>query len=108
MNFLAPVWLLGLLPWLAVGLYLLWGRRNTRPVPFLELWRVPAEGRRPRRKMAAPPVALAVALAGMLLAVLAAAAPVVHDVRRTGKGDGTPITIIVDRGIEMSARGSAG
>ena len=42
MTWAAPLWLLGLLPWSAVVLYLLWGRRRRTDVPFLDLWQGPA------------------------------------------------------------------
>src|SRR5206468_2030861 len=102
MDFATPAWLFGLLPWGAVAVYLLWGRRRARVVPFLELWRIPVEGKRVRRRMAAPPLALALALLGMLLAVVAAAGP---RVRWPGAGGGTPVAVIVDRGLAMSVRG---
>src|SRR5437764_925273 len=105
MDFVTPIWLVGLLPWAAVSLYLLWGRRRAQAVPFLELWRVPVEGKRIRRRVGVPPLALALALLGMLLAVVAAAGP---NVRSPGTAAGTPIVVIVDRGLTMSARGREG
>lgn len=103
MAFLAPLWLLGLLPWGAVAAYLLWGRRKRQDVPFLELWRVPPGGPTVRRKPAVPPVAVALALAGLLLAVVGAASPAV---RWPGRPDRGPITVVVDRGLTLSARGT--
>src|SRR5688572_24406885 len=103
MLFTHPIWLAGLLPWAAVTLYLLWGRRKRINVPFLDLWQIPVEGKRPRRKLAAPPVALAMAILAMLLGVVAAAGPGVP-VGHSGGGAGA-VTVIVDRGIRMSARG---
>ena len=82
-----PPELLGLLPWGAVALYLLWGRRRAEAVPFLELWRFLVEGKRVRRRVGVPPVALALALLGMLLAVVAAAGP---NVRWPGAAGGGP------------------
>jgi hypothetical protein len=105
MDFATPAWLLGLLPWAAVALYLLWGRRRARVVPFLELWRIPVEGRHVRRRMGVPPLALALALLGMLLAVVAAAGP---RVRWPRTGGGTTVVVIVDRGLSMSYRGKEG
>ncbi len=51
--------------------------------------------------MKVPPVAVALALASMLLAILAAAQPLVRGV---GQAEGLRITVVVDRGIKMSAR----
>lgn len=101
----APIWLFALLPWAAVCLYLLWGRRKRVNVPFLDLWKGPVEGQRVRRKMAAPPLALVLAMLAMALAIVAAARPAVFDPDRTG---GQTVTVIVDRGITMSARGDGG
>ncbi|MFL5409388.1 MAG: hypothetical protein ACJ79O_26500, partial [Myxococcales bacterium] len=75
MSFMHPIWLIALLPWAAVTIYLLWGRRKRVNVPFLDLWQIPVQGQRPRRKIAAPPVALAAAILAMLLSVLAAGGP---------------------------------
>src|SRR3954447_18648770 len=105
MDFATPAWLLGLLPWGAVALYLLWGRGRAEAVPFLELWRIPVEGKRVRRRVGVPPLALALALLGMLLAVVAAAGP---NIRWPGGAGGSPIAMIVDRGLGMSARGREG
>src|SRR5687768_11887510 len=103
MTFLSPLWLIGLVPWAAVALYLLWGRRRQQWVPFLEFWIGPVQGPRPKRRLAAPPVSLAAALLAPLLALLAAAGP-----RIAGAGArGGPVTIIVDAGASMSARGAA-
>jgi hypothetical protein len=101
MTWAAPLWLLGLLPWSAVVLYLLWGRRRRTDVPFLDLWQGPAEGVRVRRRVSPPPVALALAVLAMLLAVLAAARP-----EAPGPWGGPTISVVVDRGYTMSARGA--
>src|SRR5207249_3415211 len=75
MTFVAPIWLLGLVPWAAVTLWLLWGRRKKEPVPFLPLWQG-AEGKmRVQQSMQTPPIALAAAILAMLMALLAAARP---------------------------------
>lgn len=99
MAFLSPIWLLALLPWAAVTAWLLRGRRKKVNVPFLELWRADVRGPRPTRSWEKPPLALAAALLAILLALLAAARPAVRAPLR-----GPAITIIVDRGITMSAR----
>ena len=103
MKFLSPVWLIALAPWAAVVIYLLWGRRRQEGVPFLALWMGPVEGPRPRRRVAAPPLALALLILAMLVALLGAARPVVSGLAR-----GKPITIILDRGATMSAAGLGG
>lgn len=104
MSFAAPFWLLGLLPWAAVALYLLWGRRKRQDVPFLELWQVPGQDRPVRRRAAPPPVALACALLAVLLAVLGAASPRLH-LPAVGAGGPPVASIVVDGGFTMSARG---
>lgn len=104
MTFAAPLWLAGLLPWAALTIYLLWGRRKRVGVPFLALWLGPVEGPRAKRKLAVPPAALVLALLALLLAVLTAAGPAVR-----GAGAGERLTVILDRGAGMSAwSGAAG
>jgi hypothetical protein len=99
MSLLSPLWLLALLPWAAVTLWLLRGRRPRVNVPFLDLWKGDVRGPRPTRSWEKPPVALAAALLAVLLALLAAARPSVHVPL-----SGPTVTIIIDRGITMSAR----
>jgi hypothetical protein len=99
MFFASPLWLLALLPWSAGVLWLLWGRRRKTPVPFLELWRGPALQKPAKRALQPPPIFLAFAIIGTLLALLAAGRPRVMS--RHG-APGNAITIIVDRGISMS------
>jgi hypothetical protein len=100
MSFLAPIWLIGLLPWTAVAVYLLLGRRPQHRVPFLELWLGPVKGPRPKRRIAAPPAAVVAALLAVLLALLAAAGPLLH----SAAPPASPITVVIDRGATMSAR----
>lgn len=100
MTWAAPLWLLGLLPWSAVVLYLLWGRRRRTDVPFLDLWQGPAKGVRVRRRVSPPPLALALAVLAMLLAVLAAGRP-----EMTWPWGGLTVSVVIDRGYTMSARG---
>jgi hypothetical protein len=103
MSFASPLWFLALLPWLGVALYLLWGRRKRRDVPFLELWRGPAAVEHAKWKVSAPPIALAMALLAMLAAILGAARPGA----RWGAGNSqTAINVVIDRGLTMSARGA--
>lgn len=101
MTWAAPLWLLGLLPWSAVVLYLLWGRRRRTDVPFLDLWQTPAEGVRVRRRVSPPPVALALAVVAMLLAILAAGRPAVRS-----PWGGATASVVIDRGYTMSALGA--
>ena len=103
MSWAAPLWLFGLLPWSALVLYLLWGRRRRTDVPFLDLWQGGAEGVRVRRRVSPPPVALALALLSILLAILAAGRPAVG-----GPWAGGTLSVIVDRGYTMSAGGENG
>ena len=101
MTFAAPLWLLGLLPWAAVVAYLLWGRRPRVDVPFLALWPARDEGAiRVRRRATPPPIALALAILAMLLAILAAGRPAVR-----APGPREPLTVVIDRGWTMSAAG---
>lgn len=100
MEFLSPLWLIGLLPWLALLAWLMFGRREMQPVPFLSLWRGPAAGPSERRSIRVPPIPVIAVLAAMLLAILAAADPVVTDPAR-----GPEISIVLDRGATMSAGG---
>jgi hypothetical protein len=94
------LWLLA--PWAALTFWLLWGRRPRINVPFLELWRGPIEAPAARRGMQLPPVAVLFALLAILLGILAAARPFIF---RKG-ASGTSLTLIVDRGLSMSARGA--
>lgn len=104
MTFAAPLWLIGLVPWAAVMLYLLTGRWREHRVPFVSLWTGPVTGPRPTRKLTAPPRAVAAALAAMLLALLAAAGP---QLELAGRGRVPRVTVVIDRGATMSARGAA-
>ena len=103
MSFTASWWLLGLVPWAAVVLWLLWGRRRRVDVPFLELWKGPVEPPRERRAFQVPPLWMAAAMVAMLLAILASSRPVV----RLRAVQGPHLSIIVDRGVTMSARGQS-
>lgn len=98
MAFVSPLWLWGLIAWGVLSAWLLWGRRPQRDVPFLALWSGAIEQRRPRRKIERPPISLLLVLTGTLLALLAAAGPVVH-----GIGRGAALTVVLDRGLTMSA-----
>lgn len=99
----SPIWLIGLVPWAAVAVWLLWGRRRRIGVPFLALWQGPVKGPRARRSMQPPPIAVALCLLATLLALLAAARPALSNARLSQ----VPLTIIIDRGLLMSGRGRA-
>jgi hypothetical protein len=98
-HLLSPIFLLALLPWVALALWLLLGKRRRVNVPFLELWKGPVTGPTARRRIGMPPLALAAALAALLLMILAAASPTIP--RGIG-GNQIPIIIVVDRGLTMS------
>jgi hypothetical protein len=104
MSFLAPFWLVGLLPWAAVVYWLMQRRRRPTGVPFVTLWRGPYHPPKPTRQLSRPPWAVAMLLLAMLLALLAAARPGVKDPLGRGR---TPMPVIVDRGAGMSARAGA-
>ncbi len=75
MTMAAPLWLIALLPWFAVVLWLFTGRHEKATVPFLELWRGPVRGPRPRAALRRPPLAILCAVLAMLLAIVAAGRP---------------------------------
>src|SRR3954466_7166212 len=78
MTFVSPLWLLALIPWAGVALWLLVGRNPRVAVPFIELWNdSDAPKRRASRALRRPPAAMVCALIAMLLALVAAAKPVV-------------------------------
>jgi hypothetical protein len=91
MTFLAPLWLVLVIPCGALAAWLLWTRYSGTGVPFLELWRgaaaTPARG---TRRLRLPPLSLLALSAAMLLAALAAARPAVN--RAAVKGPTTNAT----------------
>lgn len=97
MIFTAPLFLLGLVPFGAIALWVLVGRRRRQWVPFLALWEAPEELKKPKKGVEIPPAAIVFALLAALLALLAAAAPILPD-RGPRK-----INILLDRGAAMSA-----
>jgi hypothetical protein len=99
MSFASPLWLLGLMPWAGATLWLLLARRRRVAVPFVRLWRGTIEPPRTKPHLTLPPFATLLAILALLFTVLASARPSLRS--RIGPA----ITIIVDRGITMSARG---
>lgn len=100
MNFASPAWLIALAPWAGIGIWLLWGRREKASVPFLSLWQGAAQQHPPRQGWRMPPASLALIWAAVLLAILAAA-----DFQLPAASSSSNLTVIVDRGLSMSARG---
>src|SRR5688500_284668 len=97
MSFAAPLFLLALIPWTALSLWLLWGRRRRVRVPFVELWKIPQALERPPRAFEWPPLYVVLILTAVLLAILAAARPTFRAKREAGE-----LTIIVDRSPLLS------
>lgn len=90
-----PLALLAILPWAALVWLLGRSVGTPRPVPFLHLWPARTVSARHRRRLPLLPVLLA--LAGLLLAILAASGPAVRS--RTH----ADATLLLDRGASMSA-----
>jgi len=100
MFFTSPLYLLLLIPWAAVVAWMVFGRRPAADVPFVALWRGPAAGAPVRRAVRVPPSAILLALLAALLAIVASAGP---GYRFYVPGDGPSVTVVVDRGLTMSA-----
>jgi hypothetical protein len=99
MSFAAPIWLLSLLPWAALSVWLMLGRRQRVEVPFIELWQTtPRPLRELRASLRPPPFALACMLLAMLLGLLAEARPFLRFPLMAH------ITLIVDRGVTMTGK----
>lgn len=98
MFFAAPWWLIGLAPWGALAVWLLRGRRRRVRVPFIVFWKNAEKTEPPRRGFQWPPAWVVLAMVAALLAILGAGRP--HSRWPAG---GQTITVIVDRGITMSA-----
>ncbi|HEV2295926.1 MAG TPA: hypothetical protein VGR35_18915 [Tepidisphaeraceae bacterium] len=99
MVFATPIWLLALIPWAALAVWMLWGRRERVGVPFLALWRDSELRPSASRAIQAPPVPIILLLLTILLAILAGSSPVLLPA-----GSGRSLIVLVDRGITMSAR----
>ncbi|HWP40575.1 MAG TPA: hypothetical protein VNL70_06575 [Tepidisphaeraceae bacterium] len=102
MYFASPLWLLGLIAWAAVAVWVLTGKRQQRAVPFVNLWRGPVTGPRTRAAMHVPPLAVILLLLAALAAILAAGQP---HLRSGDASARLAVSIIVDRGLSMSALG---
>jgi hypothetical protein len=97
MMLMAPVWLLGLIPWSALTVWTLLGRPQLQGVPFLPLWASSSAHHATARAWQRPPLAVLLLLFALLLSLLAATRPVMP---------GKPfakVTVILDRGLSMSA-----
>ncbi|MDQ3441686.1 MAG: hypothetical protein M3478_15190, partial [Planctomycetota bacterium] len=94
----APIWLLALIPWAVLAVWMLWGRRERVGVPFLALWRGAEARPTSSRAVHAPPLPIILLLLTILLAILAASSPTLSRMQTS------PITVLVDRGVTMSAR----
>jgi hypothetical protein len=96
MQWASPIWLIGLIPWAMLAVWLCLGKLSGRGVPFLPLWQKTSTARKAQRQFQRPPLATVLVLLAMLLALLAAGRPF-------SKRFGGSITLILDRGITMSA-----
>lgn len=93
MLLLSPVWLIGLLPWVAAAAYLLRGYRPVRRVPFLAIWPKEASAS-PRSRRQLPRLSVVLLLLAALLAVVALARPAIRAPRHPA-----PPALLVDRGM---------
>src|SRR5688572_4662848 len=98
----APIWLLALIPWAVLATWMLWGRREQVAVPFVALWRDGDVRPTSSRAVRVPPLPIILLLLTILLAILAASSPTLS------RADPQPLTILVDRGVTMSARDGMG
>lgn len=103
MSFASPLWLIALVPWAAVAVWLFQGRRPRAWVPYLALWQSGAPVPRPKRKIQVLPLGVLMALLAALCCIVGAAQP---SVASRDAGGATGITLIIDRGLTMSAMNS--
>jgi hypothetical protein len=97
MALLSPWWLWLLIPWAALLLWLMWGRREREWVPFLKLW-PRDEGRvEKRRALEPPPLGATLAMLAILLGIIALARPAV-------RGKAVYGAVVVDRSPRMRER----
>jgi hypothetical protein len=101
MIFSSPIWLIALVPWSALSVWLLQGRRPQALVPFMALWQTQEPVDRPRRKLQVLPLAVLMMLLAALCAILAGAGPFLASRHAANE---LHATLIVDRGLTMSAR----
>jgi hypothetical protein len=94
----SPIYLLGLIPWAAIVIYTLIGRRTVALVPFVDLWRNLAVPASSQKSLRLPPIAVMALLMAAFIAILTAAGP---EIGATSSAQ--PLIIIADRGITMSA-----
>src|SRR5580692_7883604 len=94
----SPLYLLALIPWAAIVIYILIGRRTVALVPFVDLWRNLAAPAASKRSMRLPPIAVMALLMAAFIAILAAAGPEIR-----GESSVQQLIVIADRGITMSA-----
>lgn len=99
----SPIWLIALVPWSALAIWLFQGRRPRALVPYLALWQSREPMPRPKKKLQVLPLAVLMALLAALCSIFAAARPSVASGHAV---DGFGVTLIVDRGLTMSARSS--
>jgi hypothetical protein len=92
------MWLIALLGWAGLAIWLLRGRWIRVGVPFLPLWQSELPRKRPQSQWELPPMALAAVLAAGLLAIMAAAEPMLW----WPWGSKVNVIVIVDRGLQMS------
>ena len=98
MIFGSPNWLVGLVAWLLLAAWMLWGRWPRAVVPYLPLWLTGQPAERPRWQMEMPPKAILALLGAGALGILAAGEPAVYGRAGTDR----KVTVIVDRGLTMS------
>lgn len=103
MAFISPIWLTALIPWAAVTLWLLQGRRPAVSVPYLALWHTQIPLPQPRRKREVLPLAIVMALLAALLAIIAGAQPAISGWPSRNRWSAM---LIVDCGLTMSAQTS--
>jgi len=100
MIFASPIALLWLIPWAALGLFLLFGKREFTSVPFIELWLGTGAASKAKRQLLLPPRAILAILIAALLTILAAAAPKV----RTPSAS-PHLHVLVDNGVTLTPPG---
>ncbi|MBV8780897.1 MAG: hypothetical protein JO353_05810 [Phycisphaerae bacterium] len=75
MQFAAPLWLLGLLPWAVLTIWMLRRQRSTTAVSFLHFWPTNAISAVKNARFGRPPISIVFLLASIALAIIAAARP---------------------------------